>query len=78
MELEGTSPLDPIRSQMNPVHILTPYFVKIGFNIMLSTTAVVQAALTRNNLDPIRSPNPVHILTPYFVKINVKLSLCFN
>jgi len=27
-------PLDPILSRMNPVHILTPFFFKINFNII--------------------------------------------
>jgi hypothetical protein len=30
-------PLDPILSQMNPVHTITPYFSKIHFNILSST-----------------------------------------
>jgi hypothetical protein len=28
-------PLDPVLSHMNPVHILTPYFCNIRFNIIL-------------------------------------------
>jgi len=33
-----TRALDPILSQMNPVHILTPYLFKISFNIILPST----------------------------------------
>jgi hypothetical protein len=29
-------PLDPILSQMNPVHIITPYIFKIHVNILQS------------------------------------------
>jgi hypothetical protein len=28
-------PVDPILNQMNSVHIVTPYFFKINFNIIL-------------------------------------------
>jgi len=38
-----STPLDPNLSQINPIHVLTPYFLKIHFDTRLGHTSNKQS-----------------------------------
>jgi len=49
--IHTTSPLDPILSQMTPLYILTTYYFRIRFNIILPPTSYVLSILFSNTFN---------------------------
>jgi hypothetical protein len=58
--------LDPIWSQMNPVHTLTPYFLNTHFNIILHLQRLS------------RQLSPVHFLSKILYIFLMQAHLCFS
>jgi len=66
--IQESLPLDPILSQKNPVHTLTPYFFKIHFNITIPSTHVsptLSLPFKLSNQNPVRIS---HLSHAYYMK----------
>jgi len=60
--VQNSPPLDSVLSQLNPTHILTPYFLKIHFNSLQSVSSL-QAFCLKCCMDS-SSPHAWYMLCP--------------
>jgi hypothetical protein len=77
--VQKNPPLGTILSQINPIHILTPNFLKWHLNITLPLSLFMELKVHYcvQKSPPLSQINPLHINTPYFFKLHLNITSPF-